>query len=191
MNREVVEERILTKSWWAVALRGVLAIIFGLFALTWPGITVLALVIVFGAYAIADGIFSLADMMTAIKEHRRWWALLLRGVFGIVVGILVLTLPGDMTLVLLYLIAIWAIVTGIIEFIAAFIVPGEGINKALIGISGVLSVIIGILLLSFPTGGAVAIVWLIGIYALLLGILFLLISFGIHSAAKQASLEKG
>src|ERR1700738_4736117 len=105
----------LARNWWALALRGIIAVIFGLVALLMPGLTLFALIIVYGAYALVDGVFTIVAAVRAAGEHERWWVLLLEGLLGIAAGIIAFVWPGLTALVLLYIIAAWAIVTGVLE----------------------------------------------------------------------------
>src|SRR5512139_1627084 len=109
----------LSRNWWLVVLRGVLAILFGVMAFVWPAITWLTLIIMFGVYAIVDGIVAIVTGLTRTKDSRRWWVFLLEGLLGIAAGIVALVFPGLATLVLIYIIASWAIITGILEIAAA------------------------------------------------------------------------
>lgn len=155
--------------WWIPVLRGVLAILFGILALFWPGITILALVIVFGAYAIVDGVFALiAAFRGPTEEHRVGMAAV--GVLGILAGVVALLWPGITALALLLVIAAWFVATGVFEIIAGVRLRKEIENEWLPILSGVVSVIFGILLLAWPAGGALAIAWLIGLSAIAYGI---------------------
>src|SRR5215472_11583016 len=110
---------ILSRNWWVLLLRGIIAIAFGI--LTWlqPGISLAALVLLFGAYVLADGILGVWTALSGRKEHEDWWVLLLWGLLGIGVGIIALLAPGITALALLFYIAVWAIATGVLEIIAA------------------------------------------------------------------------
>lgn len=163
----------LTRFWWVVALRGVLAILFGILALVWPVLTLQILVLFFGAYALVDGVIDVFMAIAHRAGHDRWWALLLEGLVGIGAGILVLAFPGLAGLVLLYVIAIWAILTGILEIVAAVRLREEIENEWLLILSGIASLVLGILILIYPTAGAITIAWLIGAYAILFGIVLL------------------
>ena len=187
MTAEVVSEvpTGMVSPWWAILIRGIIAIIFGFVAILWPGLTVFALVLVFGIFVIVEGLFSLAATYYAAKAGQRWWTVLLRGLVEIAVGIIVLVWPGITALALLFLIAAWALISGIIEVVGAFSSAAKP-YRALLAISGVISIIIGILLFSWPVGGAVAIVWLIGIYAIVIGILLFIFSFDVRKATKAA-----
>ena len=165
---------LLARHWWALALRGVFAVLFGLLTFLIPGITLLTLVLLFGAYAILDGIF---DIISAVKAPGRHWPLVLEGVVGIIIGILTFLWPGITTMVLLYLIAFWAIFTGILEIVAGIRLREVIANEWLLILMGVLSVLFGFLILIFPGAGALAIVIWIGAYALLFGIMLIALAF--------------
>lgn len=168
---------LLTRTWWLLALRGALAILFGILALVWPNITLQALIIFFGAYALVDGLFTLFSALTARDRYGRWGRLALIGLLGFALGLLALVWPKTTGLVLLYLIAARALLVGLFEIIAAVelrrAIPGEW----LLGLSGILSVVFGVLLSIWPGSGAVAIAWLIGIYAILFGMLLIVLAF--------------
>jgi uncharacterized membrane protein HdeD (DUF308 family) len=166
--------------WWILAIRGAAAVVFGILALFWPGITILALVIVFGAYAIVDGVFSLIGAMRGTPGESRPWMVVV-GVLGIVAGILTFLWPGITALVLLMLIAAWFVVTGIFEIIAAVRLRAVIRNEWMTAVTGVLSVIFGILLFIWPVRGAVALAWLIGIFAIVYGVALLAAAFRVHA----------
>jgi uncharacterized membrane protein HdeD (DUF308 family) len=161
----------LARYWWVAAVRGVAAVLFGLLAVIWPEITVTALVLLFGAYAFVDGVLALGSAIFGDRSAmgRRPW-LVLEGVVGVLTGIITFVWPGVTTLVLLWLIAAWLLVTGVLEFVAAVRLRREIQGEWLLAISGVLSVVFGLMLVIWPTTGAVAVVWLIGVYALVFGV---------------------
>jgi uncharacterized membrane protein HdeD (DUF308 family) len=179
---------VLARNWWAVALRGVAAVLFGVAALIWPGLTLGILVLLFGAYVLVDGIFALILAIQRATHHTRWWPLLLEGLAGIVVGLLTFFWPGITALVLLVLIASWAIVTGFLELIAAMELRREIANEWLLGLSGLASVLFGVLLILMPGAGALALVWLIGVYALVFGILLLGLAYRLREL--EATIEE-
>lgn len=175
------------RNWWILALRGVLAIILGLIALFYPGIALAAFIIVFGVYAIIDGI---AAVVIAIRERgslSRWGWVLFEGIIGILAGIVAFVYPGLTALVLLYVIAFWAIVTGILEIAAAFAIRGFAAREWALGIAGVLSIIFGILLIIRPGAGILTILWLVGIYSIIFGILFIVRAFQMRSWASSVA----
>ena len=171
---------ILARNWWAVGLRGLIAILFGLAAFFWPGLTLFALVILFGAYALVDGLFAILAAVRAAEQHTRWWSLVVEGLVGIAVGLLTFFYPGVTAVALLYIIAAWAIVTGIFEIIAAIQLHQEITNEWLLGLSGLASVLFGIVAMVTPGAGALAIVWLIGVYAIVFGVLQLGLAYRLH-----------
>jgi uncharacterized membrane protein HdeD (DUF308 family) len=173
--------------WWTYLLRGIIAIVFGLLALFWPGLTILALVIFFGVYALVDGLLEIVGSITAARMKVRWWTLLLRGILGIAVGIIVLAWPGITALILLYLIAIWAVVSGVVQIASAFSGRWAGGMKAMLAIAGALFIIFGIFLFIFPGSGALGIIWFIGAFAVVIGVLLMVFSFDIRRLVKAAT----
>ncbi len=175
----------LAHNWWAVAIRGLAAIIFGILALVWPGITFAVLVLFWGAYALVDGAFAIISALTHPMEGNHRWLLLLEGLAGIAAGILTFVWPGLTALVLLYLIAAWGIITGILEIVAAIRLRREIANEWLLAISGVASLVLGVAIAVFPAAGALAVVWLIGAYALVFGFLLLFLAFRLRTYAGE------
>jgi uncharacterized membrane protein HdeD (DUF308 family) len=170
----------LSRYWWVVALRGAAAVIFGLIALIWPGITLLALVILFGAYALVDGVGALiAAFGGRGRTGGRGW-LIVEGIAGIVVAIVTFFWPDVTTLVLLWFIAAWALVTGVLEIVAAIQLRREIQGEWLLILSGALSVLFGLLLIVVPGTGALALVYLIGAYAIVFGIVLLTLAFRVR-----------
>jgi uncharacterized membrane protein HdeD (DUF308 family) len=164
----------LTRYWWAVALRGALAILFGVTALVWPGITVFALVLLFGAYSLVDGVFTLAAALGwrdrgATETGSLIW-LVVQGVAGIVIGVLAFVWPGITALALLWLIGIWAVVIGVLEVVAAVRLRRQLRREWLLGLSGALTALFGILLVAWPAAGVLALITLIGVSAVVFGV---------------------
>lgn len=177
--------RFLARNWRALALRGLWAILFGLVALVWPRVTLLALVVMFGAFVLIDGIFALVAVIRATERPARWWTVLIEGLAGIGVGVLTFVWPNITALVLLYLIAAWAMITGVFRIMAAIRLRFDRLTTErreitgewLLILSGAVSALFGLLLAAFPGAGAVAVAWLIGIFALLFGALSLALAF--------------
>ncbi len=165
---------LLARYWWALALRGVFAVLFGLLTFFIPGITLLTLVLLFGAYVLLDGIF---DIVSAIRTPSRHWALILEGIVGIIAGILTFLWPGITAMVLLYLIAFWAIFTGVLEIVAGIRLRETLIGEVWLILMGVLSLIFGLFILIFPGAGALAVVFWIGAYAFVFGIMLIALAF--------------
>ncbi len=173
--------QILTRNWWILALRGLFALLFGIMALIWPDVTLDVLVMLFGAYLLVDGAFTIVALVTQRGGATNWVIPLLEGILGIVAGIATFVWPGLTQIVLLYLIAAWAIVTGILEIIAAVQLRREIEGEFLLGLVGALSLIFGVLLIVWPGPGALAVVWMIGIYAILFGILLIALGLRLRS----------
>jgi uncharacterized membrane protein HdeD (DUF308 family) len=177
----------LTRNWWALVLRGVLAIFFGLAAFVWPGLTILSLTFVFGFYALLDGIFALVAAWSN-RRHERWWVLLLEGLLGIAAGVIAFISPGITALALLSVIVVWAILTGILEIMAAIRLRREIQNEWWLALGGLFSIIFGALLLLWPESGLVTISWIIGGYAIAFGVMMLMLGFrlqGMHKTIKR------
>jgi uncharacterized membrane protein HdeD (DUF308 family) len=161
----------LAKSWWLVLLRGIAAILFGILAFVWPGLTLVTLVLLYGAYALVDGVFALIAAFTGgAKPVPTWW-LVVVGVLGILAGALTFLWPGITALVLIFFIGGWAIAHGIFEIVGAIKLRKEIDNEWWLILAGALSVIFGLIVLVAPGAGALALVWVIGTYSLLFGIM--------------------
>ena len=176
--------------WWLFALRGLFAVIFGVLALIWPGLTLQALVLLFGAYALVDGIFAVTAGIVSIGSFKQWWAVLLEGVVGILVGFLTFFSPNITGLVFLYFIAAWAIVTGVFEIVAAIQLRSVISGEWRMVLSGILSILFGVLLFVFPGAGAVSLVWLIGFYAIVFGITLIVLAFRLRGLRRDFETAK-
>ena len=161
----------LGRNWGWIVLRGVAAILFGILAFALPGITLAVLVIVWGAYALADGILALVAAYRVRDQGKPFWSLVIVGLLGIAAGIVTFIWPGMTALVLLLFIAAWAVVMGIFQIIAAIRLRKEIQNEWLLGLSGVLSVLFGIIMFAQPGAGALAVIWVIAAYAIVFGVL--------------------
>ncbi|MEO3784299.1 HdeD family acid-resistance protein [Actinocorallia sp. B10E7] len=175
----------MTRNWWMLALRGGLAILFGVLAWAWPGITALALALLFGAYALVDGAVALFHALKGgVRGQSRAW-LALSGACGIVVGILALFWPAATVFALILLIGIWAIATGVTEIVAAIWmrrqIAGEGWHI----LSGGLSVLFGLALLAWPGTGGLALIWLIGVFSIAFGIALVVAAFRLRSLRQR------
>jgi uncharacterized membrane protein HdeD (DUF308 family) len=172
---------VLSRNWWVLLLRGLAAIAFGVLAWFQPGVSLSALVLLFGAYALADGILGVWTAITGRKEHEDWWVLLLRGLIGIGVGLLTFLAPGITALALLFYIAIWAVATGVLEIVTAIRLRREIKNEWFLILGGLLSVVFGILLMTQPGAGALALLWLIATYAVISGVFLVILAFRVRS----------
>jgi uncharacterized membrane protein HdeD (DUF308 family) len=173
---------LLQTTWWVVVLRGVAALLFGVLALMWPGLTLLVLVALFGAYALVDGLMNIGGALERRRRYDRWWVLLIEGIAGVLAGILTFMWPAITAAVLVLLIAARAIVVGVFEVVAAIRLRREIAGEWLLAAAGILSVVFGLLLFLFPGAGALAISWLIGWYALIAGALLTVLGFRLRGA---------
>ncbi len=173
--------RAHTPSWWVLALRGLVAILFGLAALFWPGLILAVLIVLFGLYALVDGVLAVVAAFRSSGRGMRRPLLLIEGVLGILFGILALFWPDLTALTLLYIIAFWAIATGVFEIVAAIHLRKEITGEWMLAVSGAASVLFGLLLVFFPGEGALAVIWIIGAYALIFGVLLLALAFRLRS----------
>jgi uncharacterized membrane protein HdeD (DUF308 family) len=166
----------LAKNWWMLLLRGIAAIIFGGLALAWPGMTLLTLVLFYGAYALIDGVLAILAAITGGTLLPRWW-LAVVGLLGIAAGLLTFLMPGLTAIVLLYFIAGWAIATGVFQIIGAIKLRKEIDNEWLLILGGIVSVLFGVAMMAAPGAGALALITVIGIYAVIIGVLLVALSF--------------
>jgi len=177
----------LSKYWWTLVVRGVMAILLGLFAFVWPLKTVAALVLVFGAVALADGAFAIAAAIAGRRLTPDWWVLLLQGLVGIGIGVLTLLNPAITAVALLIYIAVWAIGLGVLQIVAAVRLRHDVSGEWWLALSGIAGVAFGILLLLRPAAGALAVLWLIGTFALVWGVTLAISGFDINRLRKQAA----
>ena len=176
----------IARNWWLLVLRGICAILFGVLALTSPGITLGALVLLFGAYAFADGILAFVAAFSN-STGRPWWALVLEGLVGIAAASATFLYTGISAIVLLYVIAAWAIVTGIFEIVAAVQLRKEIEGEVWLALAGLASVFFGAVLFARPGIGALAVMWMIGMYAVLFGVLLVALGFRVKTRMAQVA----
>jgi uncharacterized membrane protein HdeD (DUF308 family) len=165
----------LAKNWWLLFLRGIAAIIFGVLALAWPGMTLLTLILFYGAFTLIDGVLAIIAAITGGAPTPRWW-LAIVGLLSIAAGLLAFLMPGLTAIVLLYFIAGWAIATGVFQTIGAIKLRKEIDNEWLLILGGIISVLFGVAMMVAPGAGALALVWVIGIYAVIIGVLLVALS---------------
>ena len=174
----------LAQNWWLVLLRGIAAIVFGLLAFAWPGLTLVTLVLFYGAFALVDGVCAVIAAIKGGTPAPRWW-LALVGIAGIVAGLLTFVWPGVTALVLLFFIAGWAIAVGVFEIVGAIRLRKEIDNEWLLIAGGALSVLFGVAVIAVPGAGALALVWLIGIYAIVYGVILVMFALRLRKHATQ------
>jgi uncharacterized membrane protein HdeD (DUF308 family) len=171
--------QIVSKYWWIFALRGLLAVLFGLIAVSWPGLTLVMLVYVFGFYVLFEGVLSIIAAFGR-RGEKNGWVVLVEGIAGVVFGILTFSWPGITAILLLVFIAIWALATGILKIIAAIRLRKEIEGEWRLGLSGIASLVFGLILIFRPGAGALAMVWVIGIFAIIFGISLIMLGFKVR-----------
>jgi len=177
--------------WWALALRGAIAILFGLAALLRPEIALEALILLFGAYALVDGVFAIVGIFGGTRGGTPRWLLLIEGIAGILAGLIAFVLPGLTALLLLYLIAAWAIITGIFEIATAIRLRREIRGEWALIIGGALSVLFGVILIVVsPFAAILSLIWLIGVYAVAFGILMLITAFQVRGRDASSGSDR-
>jgi uncharacterized membrane protein HdeD (DUF308 family) len=175
----------LAKNWWLVMLRGACAILFGVLTFIWPGITLFTLVLLYGAFALVDGVLALISAITGGSPAPRWWLVLI-GLLGIAAGIVTLVLPGMTALLLLLFIAGWAIATGVMEIYGAIKLRKEIDNEWWLIVNGVISVLFGLILIVQPATGALALLFVIGTFAIIYGITLISLSLRLRKHSHPA-----
>ena len=177
---------VLARNWWALLTRGIAAVIFGILAFVWPAPTLLAIGILFGAYAFVDGVFAIVAAVRAAQAHERWWPFVLEGIVGLAIAAITVYDVG-ITLVALYLtIAAWAFITGILEIAAAIQLRKTIANEWLLILAGLCSILFGVLMIWHPMAAALAIIWIIAAYAIVFGIIMIALAFRLRAHAPAA-----
>jgi uncharacterized membrane protein HdeD (DUF308 family) len=182
---------LFTMNWWVLLLRGIAAVLFGILAITRPGITFAVLVLLFGIYAVVDGCFALFAAIGGWSHREDRWLLLLEGFIGIGAGILTLRAPSITTVALLFFIAAWALATGVLRIVAAIRLRKEITGEVWLALSGIASVIFAFLVMMNPAAGALAMAWLIGWYALFLGAMLVMLSIKLHNLRELGDMPGG
>lgn len=176
MNRPVLPVlpaglNALTAHWGWLAVRGIAAIIFGILAFVWPGFTITTLALVWGAYAIVGGAFALVYGVRGGGKRRMTYALV--GLIGVLAGLIALFWPGETAIILAMIIGAWALASGVMELLYAFQYRRANAHPWVVGLSGLLSALVGLFILIFPGAGALSLIWLIGAYAIFYGVLMI------------------
>jgi uncharacterized membrane protein HdeD (DUF308 family) len=172
-----------SRHWWAFLLRGLAAVLFGVLAIAWPGLTLTVLVLFWGAYALVDGVLALVAAVRTQHDHR--WGLVLEGVAGIGAGLVTFFYPDLTALVLVYIIAAWAVITGVLELVVAIRLRRVIQNELWLILGGVASLVFGFVLFAAPGAGALALVWLIAAYAIIFGVLLIALAFRLHGLGQH------
>jgi uncharacterized membrane protein HdeD (DUF308 family) len=181
---------VLAENWWAIAVRGVLGILFGILALIFPGATILSFVLVFAAYLLVDGVFAIIAAVRAARRRDRWGLLTFEGIANITAAVIAVLWPGLTVLAFVVLIAAWAIVTGVLMLGAAFRLNIQH-GRWWLALSGAASLVFGILLILAPLAGAIVLTWWIGAYALVFGAALLVLAFRLRSRRSRGAAPAG
>ena len=176
---------VLANNWWAVAIRGVLAILFGIIAFAMPGITMLSLVIVYAAYSLVDGVLGIIAAVRGARRGERWGWLLLNGILGVAVAAISVLWPGLTVLAFVLLVAAWALVSGAFMVISAFRLKRDH-GRIWLGLAGIATFAFGVLLVIAPLIGAVVLTFWIGAHALILGVMLLVLAWKLEDARRLA-----
>ena len=169
--------RVMAANWWMVLLRGIAAILFGIVTLISPGLTLFALLMVFGAYAVFDGVMALVTAFQRRAEDDRWWAWALDGVLSIAIGLMALFWTGATALAFIIWMAIWGVIAGVFRIVAAIRLRHEIEGEWALALSGLLLVIWGVLMATLPAAGLLSLAWLIGTFAILIGLSLVVLAF--------------
>ncbi len=179
--------KLLSKHWWVFLVRGLAAILFGIIAFAWPGMTLATLVIFFGVWALVSGLFAIFGSFSGRRQHKDWWVLLLQGLLGVTVGLLTFWAPGITAMALLWYIAFWSILTGIVEIVTAVRLRKEIRGEGWIMLAGAASVVFGVLLFLYPGAGALAVLTLIAAYAIVFGVILIIAAFKLKGLQARAA----
>lgn len=186
-----MDTKTVSRIWWAMALRSALAIVFGVVALIFTGATLLALVYVFGAFVLLSGLLEIVAAVRAGEAHRRWGWLAVAGIVGVVAGIVSFVWPGITALAFVYVVAAWALISGVAEIAFALAWPDTLAHPWLAALSGALSVLFGFLLAVWPRSGAITLTWLLGIYAVAYGVVALYYAYRLQALRREAQSLRG
>ncbi len=178
---------VMARNWWMLLIRGVAAILFGIAVILAPGIALAVLVTLWGVYALVDGVFAVIAGFRGRETNRNWWVTILEGAVSIIAGIVAFLFPALVAGVLLYVIAIWAIITGVLEIVAAIQLRKEIEGELWMGLSGLASIVFGVLLILFPGAGILTLLWLVAAYSIVFGVVMIILSFRLKGFADQPS----
>jgi len=181
---------ILSRAWWITLLRGLLWIAFGVVIFTDPGVSLATLILLFGAFALADGIAMVITAIGGRGEHENWFVWLLAGLASIGVGVLTFYNPGITALTLQLFIAMWAVAIGLLKIVAAIRLRKEIQGEFWLIAAGLLSVACGVMLVARPVAGALAVLWIIGGYAIAFGVTLVALAFRVRGFAKRVEAVK-
>jgi uncharacterized membrane protein HdeD (DUF308 family) len=180
----------LCDRWWILLIRGLAALLFGVLCFAQPGLSLATLVLMFGAYSMVDGFLGVFVAVSGRKEIEDWWVLLLWGLVSIIVGILTFAAPSITALILLFYIAIWAVASGVLQIALAIRLRKEIEGEWLMILAGVLSIAFGLILMVKPGEGALAVIWIIGGYAVAFGVALAILGFRLRSFGNRITARR-
>ena len=169
--------KLMSGYWWVLLLRGVVASLFGITAYTWPGLTLATLITLFGAFALADGVFDVFHAFSGRDEDERWWVLLLEGLLGIAFGLIALQAPGITATVLILYIGFWAMSTGVLRIVLAVRLRKEVEGEWWMVLAGLVNIVFGLFMIMQPGAGALAVLWVVAIWSIVGGVFLVFLSF--------------
>jgi uncharacterized membrane protein HdeD (DUF308 family) len=180
---------VLARNWWALLIRGIAAVIFGILAFCWPGATLFAICILFGAYAFVDGVFAIVAAVRAAQAHERWWPFVIEGIVGLAIAAVTFYDISITFLALYFTVAVWAFATGVLEIAAGIQLRKSIANEFLLILAGLASIVFGIFMFWHPIAATIAIVWIIATYAVVFGIIMIALAFRLrgHSSGGVAA----
>jgi len=180
-----------TSYWWLFYSRGFIAVLFGLAALLLPGLTLNILVLLVGAFFFADGVMALIGAFGSRRVEEHWWAALFEGIAGVLIGLMAIVWPGATLGAMIYLIAAWAVITGVFEIVGAFRLRRTIANEWILALCGIVSILFGLLLFVSPGAGAVTIAWILGAYAIFFGLLLLGLGYKLKKYLREERTAAG
>lgn len=186
-HQEALSE-VLAGHWWAVGLRGLIGIIFGLICIFVPAAAILTLIIFFAAYMLVDGVLALVSGIKAARNGKRWGLLILEGIVDLAAGGIAFIWPGITAIAFVILIGIWAVISGALLVVAAFSLKRDHGRWWLV-LAGIASVVFGIMLLIAPVVGAVVLTWWVGAYAIAFGVMLLILAFKLHGKKQESAVK--
>jgi uncharacterized membrane protein HdeD (DUF308 family) len=178
---------VLARNWWALLIRGIAAVIFGILAFAWPGVTWIVIALLFGAYAFVDGVFAIVAAVRAAQSHERWWPFVLEGIVGLAIAAITIYDVRVTIFALYFTIAAWAFITGILEIAAAVRLRQAIANEWLLIVAGICSILFGVLMFWRPITAAIAVIWIIAAYAIVFGVLMIALSFRLRAHGATAT----
>ncbi|HEY1428882.1 MAG TPA: HdeD family acid-resistance protein [Candidatus Tumulicola sp.] len=174
---------VLARNWWALLIRGIAAVVFGILAFAWPGATLFAICLLFGAYAFVDGVFAIVAAVRAAQSHERWWPFVIEGIVGLAIAGITFYDVSITFLALYFTVAVWAFITGILEIAAGIQLRKAVANEFWLILAGLASIVFGIFMFWHPIAATVVIIYVIATYAIIFGIIMIAFAFRLRSHA--------